>query len=800
MNMKTQRTDSALREPMTRTDEHYDLVVCGGGVGGVITAVMAALKGLSVALLDNKAGLGGNACSEIGLNVDGAHFFGFFVNMREGGPVEELKEYITTLDPYLTGGQNSTVMLFWCQEAGVRVFSELLIDEVATDGRRIMRVAGSQGGTERRLIFHARQFVDATGDGSIAAMAGAAFMTGREGRTTFGETLAPEKADTGIMGASLLFRASEKKEPTTFTRPTWAYEYRTEADLPHRLSMQKGPVPCGFWWIEFAGDHNDPIGEYEQIRVELSKCLYGAWAFFKNDPSRGMEKWSLDRVSISPAKRESRRVIGDVVIVEKDIVERTAFPDAIAYAGWNIDIHVPGGFKSPDKPNIHAYFPWVAPLPLRALYARDLDNLWLVGRDISVSHVASGATRLQATIGTLGHAVACAAAAAKRHGLFTRETAQQHIAAIQQEILRDGAYIPGIRNEDPLDQARTAVCTATSDQPLSFVLGETALPVGKGRTLSFPLTGGRVDKVTLPLRNPGSTPVEVRLFFSTCLHPNHASDLAPLASKTLRLEPGEQAISWSLNLTDLPDGLYAVGVTTDTTLAWHWQWPGRARVAADVTHEAALEWRASREVPCGCHTLVLDPEYFLLPQPDTRDNLYAVNKTIMMAPSDEDTRWVREKTNRVWRPQHQNGTPTPVPCIEMSPAPHPYAAGQVVSGVSHADRMPELWISDPAQPLPQAIELSWNTQRTLAEVRLVFDTDLDMSHPAFEPVDTLVKSYRLEVYTDGHWREVAREIDNRIRFRIHTFPALQASAVRLVVEAVHAGGKSARVFEMRCYA
>ncbi len=759
------------------TEKSYGLVVCGGGVGGVITAVMAARKGLSVALLDDKAGLGGNACSEIGVSIDGAHCFGMFANMREGGPVEELKERIAELDPYGQGGQNSTVMLFWCREAGVHVFSELLIDEVATKDRRIVQVTGSQGGTERRLSFRARQFVDATGDGVVAALAGAEFMSGREGCGTFGEILAPEKPDTGIMGASLLFRASEKKETTTFTRPAWAYEYRTEADLPHRLSMQKGPVPCGFWWIEYAGNHDDPIGEYEQIRIELSKCLYGCWAFLKNDPSRKMEKWSLDRVSISPAKRESRRVVGDIVVTEKDIVERTAFHDAVAYAGWNIDVHVPGGFKSPFKPNIHANFPWVAPLPLRALYSRDFDNLWLVGRDISVSHVALGATRLQATIGAMGHAVACAAAAAHNHGLGTRGTSRKHIKRIQQELLRDGAYIPGVRNEDKLDLARKAACTATSDQPLKFIPSEEFIAISNGRALSFPLSGGRIDKITLSLRNPGIAVAEAKLFFSPCLHPNHASDLNPLSAKTFRIKPGENRISWPLNLKNLPEGLYSVGVTTS----------------------AIIEWKSSREAPYGCHTLVLDPERYYIPKRGVRDNLYAVMKPIMMAPPGEDTRWTRERFHRIWRPNHLMRDCPRIPCIEISPVQRPYRAQQVLSGSSHSDLMPELWISDPEQPLPQALELSWKSERTLSEIRIVFDTDLDMSHPAFEPIDTLVKSYRIEAYSNGVWREILREEDNRIRFRIHRFPTVKVSAVRIVVDAVHAGGRSARVFEIRAY-
>ncbi len=797
--MKQRKIDSMIVTRVEQTDKYYDLVVCGGGIGGVVTAVMAARKGLSVALVDNKAGLGGNACAEIGVNIDGAHCFGFFVNKREGGPVEELKERLAAMDPYGDQGMNSTVMLFWCMESGVHVFSELLIDEVAAESNRVIMVAGSQGGTERRLAFHAGQFVDATGDGTIAAMANAEYMTGRESRGTFDEILAPENADTGIMGASLLYRASEKKEAIPFVRPEWAYEYRTEDDLPYRLSMQKGPAICGFWWIEYAGDHDDPIGEYEQVRVELSKCLYGAWAFLKNDPSRGMENWSLDRVSISPAKRESRRVIGDIVVNEKDIVGRTEFNDAVAYVGWNIDIHVPGGFKSRYKPNIHALFPWVSPLPLRALYSRDIENLWLVGRDISVSHVALGATRLQATIGTMGHAVACAAAIAHRGGLTNRETARQQIKAIQQDILRDGSHIPGISNQDDRDYARLAQCVATSDQPLRVTAGDFFIPVGNGRAVSFPVTGGTVDSITINLRNPGTIPVDARLFFSPCMHPNHASDRNVLAEMSLRIEPGEHNINWKLNLNDVAVGLYAVGITTDTSVKVNWQWPGRSVVHADDNGFAGLEWRACSDVPYGCHTLVFDPDYYYLPKADVNDNLYLVTKPIMLAPMGEDTSWIREKNHRMWRPRQMNRTKIPVPAITIIPEQHPYTASQVISGVSHTDNLPGLWISDPDQPLPQKIELNWEHVHTISEIRIVFDTDTDMSHPAYEPIDTLVKSYRVDASVDGRWVEIVREDDNRGRFRIHKFNAVQADALRLTIEKVHAGGKSARIFEIRAY-
>jgi hypothetical protein len=123
-----------------------------------------------------------------------------------------------------------------------------------------------------------------------------------------------------------------------------------------------------------------------------------------------------------------------------------------------------------------------------------------------------------------------------------------------------------------------------------------------------------------------------------------------------------------------------------------------------------------------------------------------------------------------------------------------------MSGCSHTDILPELWISDPTQPLPQTLELVWDTPRIIGEVRLVFDTDLDMGHPASEPLDTLVKAYRVEARCEGAWIEVICEADNRTRCRTHRFAAVQAEALRLVVDAVHAGGRAARLFELRAYA
>lgn len=759
-------------------EKEYDLVVCGGGVGGVLTAISASRQGLKTALIDDKTSLGGNANAETGVAIEGASFFCFYPNMRESGLVEELKERLAKIDPFQRKTLNSTEFLFWSEEEGVDVYSELLVDKVERQNNKIVSVGGTQGGTERHYRFKAGQFVDATGDGTIAAMSGCEFKMGREARSEFGELLAPLEADQGIMGASIQFRASEKEFPSTFTRPDWAYEYTSVDDLPHRLSTVPSKPDHGFWWIEYAGSNNDPINDYEEIRKELLRCFMGVWDFLKNDPERDLEYWSLDNVSICPAKRESRRIIGDYIMTESDIVNRTDFEDTVAYAGWNLDIHVPGGFKSPLKPNVHAFFPWIASIPLRSLYARDMDNLWLVGRDMSVSHVALGTTRLQSTIGATGHAVGIAAAYAAKSQQSCRDTTRLHIAKIQQQILKDGSFIPGVRNDDTEDLALSAIASASSEAKLDLSPSRDWLAVGNGRALSFPVTTATLDQIQLPLRNDGDAPVEVKLYFSECEHPNHTSEKNALAEESHILKPGENTVSFDLKLQNLTKGLYSVLVMSH----------------GDVS------WRQSANAPYGTYTYLYRPDHYLIPSNESPDELFAAEKPIMMMPDSTSFEWIRETKIR-WE---YCGSPydrekVAVPCATTIPAQTVYSASEVLSGMSHSDILPELWISDTMSDAPEYLTLEWEEPQTISEVRLVFDTDLDMPQPTVEMVNTLVKDYSVECRTPDGWQEVVRSENNNKRFSIHRFPALQTDALRLTCREIHKGGQNTRVFEIRCY-
>jgi hypothetical protein len=341
--------------------------------------------------------------------------------------------------------------------------------DAETAGGRIEAVIADRPSTEDQFRITADVFVDCTGDGRLGAAAGAIYREGRESRNEYGEPLAPEKADAMRLGSSLLFMARRHDHPMPFIPPPWAREF-TEKDLalrPHAVVGEDSGLEYGYWWVEWGG-MRDTIRENEAIRDELLAVVYGVWDHIKNGGDHGAEYWALEWVGAVPGKRESRRFVGQSTLTETDVMESRAFCDAIAYGGWPIDIHPYEGIDAPDEePCRQIPVPHLFDIPLGACVAGDVENLLFAGRNISATHVAFASTRVMATCAAIGQGVGTAAAYAIRrgqvpHGLPGDATA---MTAIQQELLRNDAYLIGVTNRDPADVARSATASASSEQP-----------------------------------------------------------------------------------------------------------------------------------------------------------------------------------------------------------------------------------------------------------------------------------------------------------------------------------------------
>lgn len=401
---------------MRELEKNYEIVVVGGGMAGLCAAIAAAREGSSVALVHNRPVLGGNASSEIRMHIVGADYHGTRPNARETGILEEI-----LLEHKHRNPENSWAIfdsILWEKAAfqeNLSLYLNTHISEVVMDSQRIAAVCGIQQNTETRFCFHAKVFVDATGDAMLAALAGADTVIGREGKDVYHEPHAPEHSDHYTMGSSLMLKARDMGHPVPFIRPFWANTY-TEEDMQNRAHEE---ISSGYWWIELGGGEQRVIEDGEAIRDELLKTVFGVWDHIKNGGKHGAENYELEWVGFLPGKRESRRVLGDYVLKEQDCQNAARFEDTVAYGGWPMDVHVIEGFRSRSKEaNEFLCLDDVYAIPYRCFYSRNVKNLMLAGRDISCSHMAFASTRVMGTCAVGGQAVGVAASmAAKRNVL-----------------------------------------------------------------------------------------------------------------------------------------------------------------------------------------------------------------------------------------------------------------------------------------------------------------------------------------------------------------------------------------------
>ena len=410
---------------------HADLVVCGAGVAGVCAAISAARLGLKVALVGDRPVLGGANSSEVRVHLGGRLHLGPYP--RLGDVVEEIGPAkggnAMSAETYEDSRKLSAVRA----EENISLFLNTRIVAAATAHGAIASVTGRGTVDGRRTRFEAPLFADCTGDGAVGALAGADFRIGREGRDETGEERAPERADTMTMGASIQWNA--RNEPgAVFPIKPWMLGLSEESCcyLKH-----------GDWDWE-TGMNRDQLGNFEYVRDYGMLAVYSNWAFIKNAGRRRAE-WkdlALDWVAFVAGKRETRRLIGDHILTQQDIFENRPMPDGTCWTTWSVDLHYPmpdnarhfpdDPFRSICRHSVHSGYA----IPYRCLYSRNVANLFMAGRNISVTHVALGTTRVMRTTGMMGEVVGMAASVCKAHGCRPRAVYERHLEELKKLMSR----------------------------------------------------------------------------------------------------------------------------------------------------------------------------------------------------------------------------------------------------------------------------------------------------------------------------------------------------------------------------
>ncbi|WP_047488995.1 FAD-dependent oxidoreductase [Terriglobus sp. TAA 43] len=764
---------------MKQQTEQYDVVVCGGGLAGVCAAIAAARGGAATCLVQDRPVLGGNSSSEVRVTPHGAAAFHAYA--RETGILSELliEERAQNHEEIFENGWTNSVWDMVQYDLVQRTPNLTLhlntaVLGVEMEGRTLKAVRCRIGNAEVDLTLEAKVFIDCTGDGMVAAEAGCEWRMGSEGKAEFNEPHAPAVANGDIMGNSIHFRARDMGRPVPFKRPEWAMHYDDA-----RFFYDQGRLPKeirgGYWWIEI-GVPYDTIHQAEEIRHELTRHTLGVWDWIKNRDPKTMklaEKWALDWIGQVPGKRESRRIMGLYLMNEWDAIRCTVHEDEIAFGGWFIDIHTPGGLLAPtsepasaegySETSEYAARSYAGPygIPLRSLVAKDVDNLMMAGRNVSATHCALSTVRVMATTALMGQAAGVAAALATQ-----RKTSPAHIATVeykqvQQMLLREGCFLPNVRNEDAGDLAQRATVSASSEASFMGV-GPESLGAHEGlafwRDQAVPLReellqrrgqwvalgGEKLQTLRFYLSNTSEIPqrVSVKLMKVQHIWDYRVDDAMEICAGEVILFPGpKQWIDWQIpaDAAFHEDGYIRVDLLPNRHVQWH------VANAVEPGHVSAFEMSPGKM------------------------RRYSSGVTLSM---------------------------------QVEPPQRSFAAANVLSGVTRPHATTNLWRSDPKQPLPQWLELAWATPQNVSEAILTFPGHLLREYHAYAPMyrdPQCVRDYDIQIRDNENWRTIAEVRGNYQRRNVVTFAEpIRTDRMRVVVLATP-GDPSAAIYEIRLY-
>lgn len=445
----------SLQKVQADQSQTFDLVVVGGGIAGMCAAMAAARQHLRVALVNDRFVLGGNNSSEVRVHLSG---------VSETGKYPRLGRMIREFGHTRSGNampaeyyEDQKKDSFILSEKNITLFAGFRAIDVKTTNNRIDHVVIEQIETAQRIVLEAGLFSDCTGDGTIGALAGADYSMGREARYEYNESLAPEYADTLVMGSSLQWYSKPTDKPVAFP----LFEYGMAFNEQNAQFVTNGE------WTWETGMNKNQITQAEQIRDYGMFVVYSNWSFLKNRSKR-KDKYArrqLDWLGYVQGKRESRRLLGDYVLTQNDIDNNIQHKDASFCTTWAIDLHFP------DPANTK-YFPgeefktrtvhnWIHPydVPYRCLYSRNISNLFMAGRNISCTHVALGTIRVMRTTGMMGEVVGMAASLCHKYGVSPRGVYERYIPELQQ-LMQAGAGA-----EDAPDNQRFNAPNIMLDQP-----------------------------------------------------------------------------------------------------------------------------------------------------------------------------------------------------------------------------------------------------------------------------------------------------------------------------------------------
>jgi hypothetical protein len=558
------------------------------------------------------------------------------------------------------------------------------VEKATPDTISAVRAFNSQNQTFYEL--KAGLFCDASGDGIVGYLAGAAFRMGAEGRSEFDEPFAPGKAFGELLGHSIYFYSKDVGRPVPYVAPSYALA-DIEKAIPRYREFKLDELGCKLWWIEFGG-RLDTVFDTAKIKWELWRVVYGVWNYFKNSGKfPEAANLTLEWVGTIPGKRESRRFEGEYMLNQRDVVGQRQHEDAVAYGGWALDLHPAEGIYSDLAPCTHYYAKGPYPVPYRVMYSRNITNLFLAGRILSCSHVAFGSLRNMASLGYCAQAAGAAAAICARMKLRPADLSRgNNLKILQRALLRSGQHIRGLPHQDPEDLALRARISASSE----YVIGEFPadgnwLVLNQGSAQMLPLAASGIPTATFRVRATKDTTLQTR-FMTSCDVANHTPEQI-WGESSHSLQAGQEreiSISCPAMLTEAQYGYYV------------------------FLAKPAVEIRCSTQRVTGILTLFNHAQQR---NGDIVGNIACVSDLGIDAFD-------------LWSPRRRPGGQNFA--FRLSAPISPYSAQQIANGIYRPTSAVNAWVARPDDRAP-AISLEWETPKKVVSIIVDFDPDWD--HP-----------------------------------------------------------------------
>lgn len=792
-----------------RIEKTYDFVVVGGGFTGVCTAIQASREGLKTALVTNRGFIGGNSGCEVRCPVDGAdgeHQFNF--NARETGLIEEIRLENLRVNPEGNPYRWDMVLMdFIAAEKDLDLYLNTCIDRVETaegqaNGKKeakpahITKVSGIQVTTEKRFDFTASFFADNTGDGTLSMLSGCGFAEGAEPEEAYGEKIAAccEKGD--VLLGTLTYNAKDMGHPVDFVPPANAFDMEKSGCLDHR------EIPDAmfqrFVWFYETGAGLDQAKDSEEVAAKHRELLFSIWDHIKKHPEKyGAENYDFEYISPFVGKRESRRVDGLYRLKEQDVYYQKDFEDACGYGGWAIDLHDGKGFFGTGPENWWVYLRGIYPIPLRTAIAKDADNLFVVGRCFSVTHVALGSTRLNATLATVGQAVGIAAAICKERGITPHRFGRDEIKELHLRQWRADQTVIGYRNTDAADLALSAKASVSSEKRFVMEEPEKFFPVDTVFGQSMPAKPG-MKSVSFCYRwladrgnmsgcgkaaEKAAADAVLRVSVFRSEKPQNYGPEILLKEFRLQLSPTGEGGAWfTLDLSDIAFEKEFIFIQFENE-----EDPGAARETAVPAIELAA---ATKRLPGVCG---------LMQKKNDLPNMVDY-ETLTPLPAE----WMKLGVPLKLRKYSTASQPNVnwAFCFKTEPELSFYGGENLNNGYLRPYGQPNIWTAEGAEG--EWAELRFDSGKEILEVDITFDTNLNfrvrnVKPYAFNVMEEAVRDYELWAETNGAWKKIRTVTGNHQRVnRLKFAGAVTADAVKIVIRATN-GCPNAAIYNISIY-